>query len=55
MLEPEDLVAEGRSVSLIFAKVCHLCCLTLEENNQILSAYSLGLKAQFGKQGSHIY
>lgn len=35
LLEMEDLVEEGRFVSILFAKVCHVwCCLAFEENNQ---------------------
>lgn len=56
LLELEDLVAEGRFISLVFAKVCHLCCLKFEKNNQVfgsvrwLSAYSLGLKLTLGSR-----
>lgn len=60
-LELEDLEAEGRFFSLLCGQVCHLCCLTSEENNQLFwsirwqSAYFLGLKLQFGTQGPHVY
>lgn len=39
LLDLEDLVAEGRFVSLVFAKVCHLCRLTFEENNQMFGSF----------------